>query len=246
MSFERTSVIPLYLQISESISREIAAGRFAEGDRLPPERVLAKQYGTTVRTLRKSLAELQRQGLLVRVQGSGNYIRASEQVRSIYSMFRLELPHGGGLPTAKVLDVSQLNKPASLPSFGHSDCATRVRRLRFLDKIPVAVEEIWLDGSAGKIEAATLGDSIYRYYQLNLRFWIQRAEDRVSIQPLPGWTPNSFDDQPGQVFGYIERFSWAQDSVPVEYSRTWFNPVKCRYVQRFRDIMHIAERGRIR
>ena len=42
-----STLIPLYLQISESISREIAAGRFAPGDRLPPERELAKQFTTT-------------------------------------------------------------------------------------------------------------------------------------------------------------------------------------------------------
>jgi len=216
--------------------REIAAGRFVAGDRLPPERELAKQFGTTVRTLRKALKELDKSGLLERVQGSGNYVRGnkhgSKLVGSIYSLFRLELPEGGGLPTAKILSVNEINKPSSLPDFGTSSRACRIRRLRSLDNTPIAVEEIWLDRDAGKIDSKLLGDSLYRYYQVNLGFWIHKAEDRVSVQSLPNWTPELLGNEQDNAFGFIERLSWAQYKHPVEYSRTWFNPLTARYVQR--------------
>jgi len=216
--------------------REIAAGRFVAGDRLPPERELAKQFSTTVRTLRKALNELNKSGLLERVQGSGNYVRSNkpgaESVGSIYSLFRLELPEGGGLPTAELLSVSEINKPSSLPEFGTSSRACRVRRLRSLDNTPIAVEEIWLDRDAGKIDSKSLGDSLYRYYQVKLGFWIHKAEDRVSVQSLPKWAPESFGDGYDNAFGFVERLSWAQYKHPVEYSRTWFNPLTARYVQR--------------
>lgn len=234
VAVSNTTPLPLYLQISESISREIAAGRFNDGDRLPPEHQLAKQFATTVRTLRKALTELQQQGMIDTVQGSGNYVCVTNQVRSIYSMFRLELPDGGGLPTAQVLQVKELNKPSSLPSFGTSNRATRLRRLRCLDQIAIAVEEIWLDLDAGGIDVNQLSDSLYRYYQLKLGFWIHRAEDKVSISKLPTWAPRSLGNKAGDMFGYVERFSWAQASTPVEYSRTWFNPEKARYVQRLK------------
>ena len=134
-----STLIPLYLQISESITREIAAGRFAEGDRLPPERDFAKRFGTTVRTLRKALSELQKQGLIERVQGSGNYVRATDQIRSIYSMFRLELPNGGGFEykrvketgitaSVRLLGASNSNQTASLP--GSNRCGVRRNLVR--------------------------------------------------------------------------------------------------------------------
>ena len=63
-------------------------------------------------------------------------------------MFRLELTTGGGLPTADILEVAAVEKPADLPVFGTADHGTRVRRLRFLNRIPIAVEEIWLDGDS--------------------------------------------------------------------------------------------------
>ena len=78
--------------------RDIAAGRMIDGEKLPPEREMAKSLGIAVRTLRKALAELQGKGLLERVQGSGNYVRPKPQVDSVYAFFRLELAEGGGLP----------------------------------------------------------------------------------------------------------------------------------------------------
>ena len=226
------SALPLYLQISEALTREIASGRLADGERLAPERQLAQQYATTVRTLRKSLAEMEKHGMLERIQGSGNYIRSTQSAQSIYSMFRLELHSGGGLPTADILSVEECPKPADLPAFGTAETGTRIRRLRYLDDVIIAVEEIWLDRDAGQVKADQLSDSLYRYYRMALGFWITRAEDRVSLGPVPDWAPAHFSKPAGTTVGYIERLSWAQVSAPVEFSRTWFDPDKALYVQR--------------
>ncbi|WP_138469593.1 GntR family transcriptional regulator [Poseidonocella sp. HB161398] len=231
---DSAAAIPLYLQIAESIYRDIAAGRLPDGTRLPPERELAGQFRTTVRTLRKGLAELERQGLLNRVQGSGNYVRMDDSVKSIYSMFRLELPGGGGLPTARILGIDEMEKPAGLPAFGSSARGTRFRRLRFLDDQPIAVEEIWLDGDSGRVDPRKVADSLYRFYQIELGIWISRAEDRVSLGQVPGWAPQEFGKPSGAIVGYIERLGWAQAAHPVEFSRTWFDPDRSIYVQRLK------------
>ncbi|TNJ44419.1 GntR family transcriptional regulator [Phaeobacter sp. B1627] len=226
------TALPIYMQISEFLIREIAAGRLVDGQRLAPERELAKSHGTTVRTLRKALSELEKKGMLERVQGSGNYIRSTHAAPSVYSMFRLELTTGGGLPTADILDLAVVEKPADLPRFGRADHGTRIRRLRYLNRLPIAVEEIWLDGAAGEIRPQKMSDSLYRTYQLQLGLIIARAEDRVSIGAVPDWAPQSFALRPGTLTGFIERFSWAQDPAPVEFSRTWFDTDKALYVQR--------------
>ncbi|SFR53421.1 transcriptional regulator, GntR family [Yoonia tamlensis] len=231
---QTASSLPLYVQISEVLIREIASGHLLDGVRLPPERVLAKQHGTTVRTLRKALAILEKNGLIESIQGSGNYVRKTPDVASVYSMFRLELPRGGGLPTAQVLSVQELRKPDNMPQFGTSDDATRIRRLRFLNQEPIAVEEIWLDRSAGKIVPAELSDSLYRYYKMRLGFWITHAEDYVSIGQTPDWAPVNFAPSHGQTVGFIERISHAEQFGSVEYSKTWFDPQRARYVQRLR------------
>ena len=225
--------LPKYIQLSELLIRDIDAGRLMDGERLPPERDMARALGTSIGTLRKALGNLEDKGMLRRVQGSGNYIQKTSTRESVYAMFRLELLTGGGLPTAQVIDVSHREKPASLPSFGTAKTGTCIRRERFLNDVAIAIEEIWLDASMGILTRDALSDSLYQTYLKRLGFWITRAEDRVSIAALPDWVPAHFG-KVGAPQGYIERISWTDRSEPIEFSRTWFDPTRAVYVQRLR------------
>ena len=110
--------LPLYIQISELLTREIAAGIWPDGSRLPTEAELAKSLGVAVGTLRKALAELEQRELLVRIQGSGTYVRARPKTGAIYEFFHLELKQGAGLPTAHILSLDKLPHPDFAPAFG--------------------------------------------------------------------------------------------------------------------------------
>ena len=225
--------LPRYLQISALLSRDIAAGRLADGARLPPERDLAAELGVAVGTLRKALADMAGRGLLERVQGSGNYVRAGRGDPGIYALFRLELLAGGGLPTAEVLAVDLRAKPGHLPAFGTGPAAHRIRRLRRLSGQPAAVEEIWLCQSfAPRLTAEDLSESLYLHYRQRLGLWIARAEDRVGLAPVPDWAPPAFGLQPGQMAGHVARTGWSQDNVAAEVSQTWFDPHVAAYVAR--------------
>ncbi len=227
--------LPVHMQISEMLIREIAAGRLSNGERLPPEREMAANLGIAVGTLRQALRDLTEKGLLERIQGSGNYIRAKPDMQGVYAFFRIELVDGGGLPTADVLSVDTLEKPADLPEFGSSPRGHRIRRLRKLGGTPAAIEEIWLDGSrADTLSAEDLSESLYLFYRNALGFHVGRADDRVGVGPVPDWTPSAFGPKPGAVAGFIERIAWANDGPSAEYSRTWFDPATARYVARLR------------
>ncbi len=227
--------LPRYVQISEMLIRDIAAGRLTEGSRLPPERRMADDLAVSVGTLRKALDILAAKGLLERVQGSGNYVRSQGMVASVYAMFRLEKVGGGGvgLPTARVLSVARLPKPADAPDFGPAAEAHCVRRLRMLDGDPVAVEEIWLDASwTEKLLPSDLSESLYLHYHRALGLVIGQAEDRVGLGPVPDWAPKDFAKRPGTPAPLVERVGVAQTGQRAEYSRTWFDHDKARYVAR--------------
>ena len=227
--------LPIYTQIAEVIAREISAGHLIDGQRLPTERAMAQHYGVAVGTLRKALGKLTEQGLLERRQGSGNYVRKTENSASIYAFFRLERLGGGGLPTAKLLRVDTVNKPKDLPVFGHSDVAHRFRRVRYLDGIPVALEEIWLDGSvAATIKPGDISQSLYHYYKETLGVWITRVEDWVGVAPTPVWGVDQFPPTPKTPVGFAERSGWSQTGDNIEFSRTWFDPNTARYVARLK------------
>jgi GntR family transcriptional regulator len=227
--------LPLYQQIAELLIRDIAAGRLIDGERLPPEREMAANLGIAVGTLRQALKSLTEKGLLVRVQGSGNYVQAKADAPSVYALFRLERVEGGGLPTARVLSVDRCAKSPALPSFGSHTEGHCIRRLRFLSGKVAAVEEIWLDGAeVDRIVPGDLSESLYLYYRERLGLWIARAEDSVGQGPLPDWAPPEFPHPPGTPLPLITRVSWAQDGRSVEASLTWYDPETVRYVARLK------------
>ena len=226
------SSLPKYIQISEFLAREIAAGRLISGTRLAPERQMAKDFKTSVITLRKALKRLNDLGLLRRIHGSGNYVKQNNVTGSVYAMFRLELIEGGGLPRASILDFKVIEKPKDLIPFGQSNQATRIRRLRYLNDVVIALEEIWIDKSVGDVRLKNISESLYKYYAEQLGLWISKAEDSVSIEKVPKWAPEAFSLDKGTLTGFVERLSWGQFKYPVEYSRTWFDTSRSRYVQR--------------
>ncbi len=227
--------LPLYMQISELLIRDIAAGRLIDGERLPPEREMAADLQIAVGTLRQALKVLHHKGLLESVQGSGNYIRARADAASVYALLRIELLTGGGLPTAQVLSVDRLPKDQRLPPFGTDTHGHRIRRLRFLSGQVAAVEEIWLDAShTPAISPAELSESLYLYYRQRLNLWISRAEDRVGLGLVPDWAPAAFPHAPGTPLPMITRTSWDQSGASVEASFTWYDPLKVAYVARLK------------
>ncbi|WP_425040088.1 GntR family transcriptional regulator [Primorskyibacter sp. S187A] len=227
------TALPRHLQISEMLVREIKAGVRLEGDRLPPERDFAKELGVSVGTLRKALQDLAVKGMLERVQGSGNYVRNNPAVSNIYALFRLELASGGGLPTAELIAVDRLMLSPDIPRIDEAPYAFRFRRIRSLDGIQIAAEEIWLGGArAQQVNASEVSDSLYQFYANRLGFRITRVEDRVTTAPLTGWALPYFADLSYPSWGYIERFSRDENDTLAEFSRTWFDPQRARFVAR--------------
>lgn len=224
--------LPIHIAVSERLAREIQAGLRADGSRLPPERALAAELGIAVGTLRKALADLAEKGLLERVHGSGNYVRNASGAQTLYSFFRLERPEGGGLPTARVLDVERKPKPAQMPGIGDARDGVRIRRRRMLDGRDAALEEIWLDAEmAGEAVSGAMPESLYQFYREALGLVVSRVTDRVSVAPPPHWRPRDFTSR-HDVWGLVERTAFDQGDRAIEWSRTWFDPAKTSYVSR--------------
>lgn len=226
----KSGALPAYLRIAEHLTIEIGTGRLASGDRLPTERALAARYGVSMMTLRKALGVVTDRGLIERRQGSGNYVLGGKDNIGTYALFRLEaVPGGGGLPTAEVISFDHLPKPDHATGIGPAKTAYRIRRIRRLDDTPVAVEEIWLDTRFGDLRPEHLSESLYKTYADRLGLIVARAEDRVSVAPIPPWSPETLRLTPGTTMGLVDRRSFDQYGDPVEVSRTWFDPNRARY-----------------
>jgi GntR family transcriptional regulator of arabinose operon len=67
---------PKYQQIFDALAADIAAGKYAPGQKLPSEAALVRQFGTSRITVGRAVRELKEQGLVSRIAGSGTFIRS--------------------------------------------------------------------------------------------------------------------------------------------------------------------------
>ena len=77
LPLDRNSDVPLYVQISNKLTRLIASGRMSKGDRLPSSRELAKQLGVHRRTIVLAFDELLAQGFVETKPAAGTFVSRS-------------------------------------------------------------------------------------------------------------------------------------------------------------------------
>jgi GntR family transcriptional regulator len=69
-----TSGVPIYRQIVDQVSDQIASGRLRVGDRLPSVRELAQALPANQNTVLKAYELLEHEGLISRRQGDGTFV----------------------------------------------------------------------------------------------------------------------------------------------------------------------------
>jgi GntR family transcriptional regulator len=98
-----------YHRIFEDLQSEILDGRRAPGERLPSEHDLAQMYNTSRPTVRRAIARLKADGLVVTEQGRGAFVRPTPHVRLLLSGANYRKHRGLGMPgfNAQVLEQGQ-------------------------------------------------------------------------------------------------------------------------------------------
>ncbi len=78
MKPDKTSTIPLYIQIREDIRQAITSGSLKTGEKLPPVTSLALQKEVTAATIRRALEDLIGEGLITSHVGRGTFVARQE------------------------------------------------------------------------------------------------------------------------------------------------------------------------
>ncbi|MFY8062168.1 MAG: GntR family transcriptional regulator [Usitatibacteraceae bacterium] len=102
IKFDARDTTPLYVQLAHKLAELIREGRYQVDAALPSERSISETLGVSRVTARKAIDRLVDQGLIVRRQGSGNYIAPRfEQPLSRLSSFSEELSRRGYTPSSR-------------------------------------------------------------------------------------------------------------------------------------------------
>src|SRR5258708_26685058 len=137
---------PLYQQLQRALREAIERRLLAPDDALPPERQIAAELSVSRITVRKALDGLVEEGLLVRRQGSGNFVASRiEKNFAKLTSFSEDMRSRGRVPHSQWLKRSEGEvSPEEALTLRLSPGAAvyRFHRLRFADDAPMAVEDL--------------------------------------------------------------------------------------------------------
>lgn len=98
-------------RIVDDLRGEILAGGVAPGARLPSEHELAERYGTSRPTVRRAIARLKAEGLVVTKQGRGAFVRPEPHVRLLLTGASYRKHRSLGLPGFNAQAMEQGQAP---------------------------------------------------------------------------------------------------------------------------------------
>lgn len=76
--------IPIYLQISDLILKDIISGKYQSGEQIPSVRDLSKIYSANPNTCQKAVSELTEKGLLITFSTNGKFVTQDKDLIQNY------------------------------------------------------------------------------------------------------------------------------------------------------------------
>jgi GntR family transcriptional regulator len=143
---------PLHLSISEKLREQITSGRFLPGEQLPSEHQLMSAFAVSRITVRRAIANLVNQGLVVAHQGKGVFVK--EQRKVTYSLssplvfFEADMARQGVASALQNLQFAAITAPAKIQQalqlpFQNAEVYLQ-KKLLLLDNLPVGVDVTYI------------------------------------------------------------------------------------------------------
>ena len=222
------SGIPKYQSISNDLRRRISDGEIAPGERLTAQHALAQEYGVTVMTLRQALADLETEGLVHAVKGSGTFVSEPPSVRydldHLWS-FTQEMTEQGVDVVTEVLAVHLEPESADADrarrSLGLDDTAPLVEviRRRSIAAKPVVLQRSFLAADVwSKISSVDLTElSLYDVLAEACGLVLDRASETLRAVALSASDAKALGVDTGLASLESVRVSTTRDGTPFLY-----------------------------
>jgi len=214
---------PLYLQLRGSLARAIREGVFQPSEALPSERDLCEALGISRITARKAIEALADEGLIVRRQGSGNYISPRlEQPLLKLTGFTEELRQRGFVPSSLWIKrgfAVAVPEEALALSLSPSTQIARLERVRRADEVPMAYEISALPAEIVP-DPGAVEDSLYRYLEEHGATPV-RALQHIRAINASARHAELLSIPTGYALLYITRVAYRDDGRAIEYTQTF-------------------------
>ncbi len=227
---QRQTGVALWRQIADRIRASINHGDFDATGMVPPETVLALQFGVNRHTVRSALAALAQEGVVRAVQGRGTLIERKERLNfPISKRTRFSQGIGDQVREARgtLLASAEEKADAEIARWLQVQPGEDVIRLETrgeADGRPVSRATSWFPAD----RFATIGE-VYRdtgsitkaYRELGLADYI-RARTEVTAMHADTGDLTDLGLSPGAIILITRAMNTDLDGIPVQYSITRF------------------------
>ena len=227
-----SSPTPLYQQVKQIIYDQIMNGDYPIGSHIPSENVLCEKFGVSRITVVRALKDLESDGILKRIQGSGTIVKFPKFRDTLNSIqgFTKTMRAEGNTIRSHVLSIDTIEPTDRLKRIFHippseNDPLIKFRRLRYIDDIPVVIMTSIVKGWIGKrmqeydLETA----SFYTLYQEITNLQLIRNE--TTLTPIIA-TPEIIEHlkvKPGTPHFLFTGIGYVEGNIPVEYNVSAFH-----------------------
>jgi GntR family transcriptional regulator len=225
-TINRLSKIPYYQQLYEILRSKISRGEWKSGDMIPAESELIDQFAISRSTVRQVLDLLVKEGLIYRQRGRGSFVAHPTLEQSMVRIvsFTEDMLQRGFKPGTRILSAGLVPASPDIAEKLRVDAREPlacVERLRLADDEPMSIEESFLvhrycpDVLQHDYATKSLREILERDYGIRL----VRAKQRIQAIEAPRRLADLLEIKPRSALLVIERVSFSQDSIPVEFLR---------------------------
>lgn len=236
MSELQSGSTPLYQQLASKLRKQIAAGTFRPGDRLPSEEALCEEYRVSRITVRAALDQLVDAGLLWRKRGKGTFVSTRHVDHELIHLtdFVEDMAASGMRPSSRVTywgEETVDEEIAAILGIPPSMSVVRLDRLRSADGSPIAFDVTYLPLRYGRLLDKERLETETIYQQLENQYGIPVVSGTFVIEASSAGTELSqflaIDE--GDPVLVINRTSFTESRDPIYFQIRSYRADRVRY-----------------
>ncbi|WP_251548915.1 GntR family transcriptional regulator [Neobacillus muris] len=230
------SPIPLHHQLTEFIRKELLIGHLVDpSGKLPTEHELSEQFQVSRITVRSALKTLMDEGLLDRKRGSGTFLKTNQSENWIGELkgFSETIEAMGNKPGARVIKSGEtLNPSKKIIEHLRVNEIWELRRLRFADGEPIAIEHSYFPKEIGQEigKQNGLNDILtYQYLEQELHIKLHEGKQMISAVNATRDEAEMLNISEGEALLYMERLTISIEGSPIEFLQSVYRPDYFQY-----------------
>lgn len=217
------SPLPLYVQIRDSLRRQILDGNYEVHERLPSENEMMNTYGVSRITIRQALRDLHNEGLVFSAQGKGTFVSKPKAVQNVQRLegFGEAMAAQGYEASARVLSIQQMKAPKAVVAaldLETGEEVVEVKRVRYLNRSPVCIDNSYFPMDIGKqMFGLDLSGDIFPMLENLFGISLGGADIGLDAVLADAETQQHLNLKTGEAILRVERLTHNQDGRPIDF-----------------------------